>query len=47
MLGAIAVILLVLIAFTPIILNDAFAEPFLVSFDKEFYSVGDKLLISG
>ena len=47
MLGTIAVILLVLVAFTPLILIDAYAESFLVSFDKEFYSVGGELKVSG
>ena len=47
MLGTIAVILLVLVAFTPIILIDVYAESFLVSFDKEFYSVGEELKVSG
>lgn len=47
MLGTIAVILLVLVAFTPIILIDVYAESFLVSFDKEFYSVGEELKVTG
>lgn len=47
MLGTIGVILLVLVAFTPLILIDVYAESFLVSFDKEFYSVGDKLKVTG
>ncbi|MDH3794001.1 MAG: tetratricopeptide repeat protein, partial [Nitrosopumilus sp.] len=47
MLGYVLGITLVLTALSPLVFTDAFADSFVVNFDKQFYDVDDSLTISG
>ena len=47
MLGYVLGLALVLIALSPVIFTDAFADSFNVNFDKQFYDLGDTLTVSG
>jgi len=46
-LGYVLGITLVLTALSPLVFTDAFADSFVVNFDKQFYDVDDSLTISG
>jgi len=46
-LGYVLGLALVLIALSPVIFTDAFADSFNVNFDKQFYDLGDTLTVSG
>ena len=47
MLGYVLGITLVLTALSPLVFTGAFADSFIVNFDKQFYDVDDSLTISG
>ena len=47
MLGYVLGLSLVLTVLSPMIFTDAFADSFNANFDKEFYDLGDTLIVSG
>ena len=47
MLGYVLGITLVLTALSPLVLTNAFADSFVVNFDKQYYDVDDSLTVTG